>query len=285
MKNSDENNAFADVNPFLNLDRARFCDAEKRKAEKRKNEPSAARPKETTITKKKVAGCKVGEDGTNREGVAQATMEEEGISFAQAFMGERAINDPEREREADIFIEAMMGEVKPLSGKGRDIAPRVVPRPTPQSCEPGLDELLEGKLEFAELHKGEYMEGHVIGLDPLIMQKLRSGAYSHEGHLDLHGLNAEQAFMTLREFFRQSWHKGMRMALVVTGRGRNSPQGMGVLRDKMHLWLTQEPLKRIVLAFCTARPSDGGPGSIYVLLRKFKKKGKVFWDRLPPDGF
>ena len=72
--------------------------------------------------------------------------------------------------------------------------------------------------------------------------------------------------------------------LVVPGRGRNSPDGQGVLRGKLQTWLTQEPFKRVVLAFCTAQPHDGGPGSVYVLLRKYRKKGRVYWERLPADA-
>ena len=39
-----------------------------------------------------------------------------------------------------------------------------------------------------------------------------------------------------------------------------------------------------MLAFCTAQPHDGGPGSVYVLLRKYRKKGRVFWERMPADA-
>ena len=111
----------------------------------------------------------------------------------------------------------------------------------------------------------EYMEGHVVGLDQMIMNKLRAGGLSPEAHLDLHGLNAQQAFETLRGFMRGSWYKGLRTILVVPGRGKNSPDG-------------------VVLAFCTAQPHDGGPGSVYVLLRKYKKKGRVYWERMPADA-
>ena len=113
--------------------------------------------------------------------------------------------------------------------------------------------------------------------------KLRQGAFSPEASIDLHGLNVQQAFETLRGFFKASWYRGMRCVIVVPGRGRNSPDGIGILREKLKLWFTQEPFKRVVLAFCTARPHDGGPGSLYVLLRKYKKKGRVYWDRMPPD--
>jgi DNA-nicking Smr family endonuclease len=75
----------------------------------------------------------------------------------------------------------------------------------------------------------------------------------------------------------------MRALLLIPGRGKNSPDGVAVLRERVQAWLTQDPLKRVVLAFCTARPVDGGPGSLYVLLRKYRKKGKVLWERCPVD--
>lgn len=69
-----------------------------------------------------------------------------------------------------------------------------------------------------------------------------------------------QAFEALRGFFKGSWYKGLRTVLVVPGRGRNSPDGMGVLREKLQSWLTQDPFKRVVLAFCTAQPHRWRPG-------------------------
>lgn len=40
----------------------------------------------------------------------------------------------------------------------------------------------------------------------------------------------------------------------------------------------------MVLAFCTAQSHDGGPGSVYVLLRKYRKKGRIYWERMPADA-
>lgn len=188
------------------------------------------------------------------------------------------------EEEAEAFLRAM-SQVQPLQARGRE----VVPEP-PQSAMPppqaelSLQDFLDGKLEFALSFTDEYLEGHVVGLDQMIMNKLRAGFLSPEAHLDLHGLNAVQAFEALRGFMRCCWYKSLRTVLVVPGRGRNSPDGMGVLREKLQSWLTQEPFKRVVLAFCTAQPHDGGPGSVYVLLRKYRKKGRIYWERTPADA-
>ena len=143
---------------------------------------------------------------------------------------------------------------------------------------------MDGKVEFSLSGTDEFMEGHVVGLDLLTVGKLQARHYSPEAHIDLHGLNSEQAFQHMVGFFRSAYYKGVRTALVVTGRGLNSPNGVPVLRFKVQQWLTQEPFRRVVLAFCTAKREDGGPGALYVLLRKYRKNsGKVRWDAMPAD--
>ena len=192
-----------------------------------------------------------------------------------------------------LFLDAVQGAA-PVSGKGRDVPPpagggrsaatvTTVSGPDPAK---GLRDVLEGKVEFALHHTNEYVEGFVLGLDPLVLARLRAGQYSPEKYLDLHGLNAQQAYGALIWFIRDAYQKGLRTVVVVTGRGKNSPDGIGVLRLMLQQWLNRDPLKRVVLAFCTARAHDGGPGAVYVLLRKYKKnRGKIVWERTPSDDF
>ena len=208
-----------------------------------------------------------------RKQAAPSTPEE---YFANAAM-------QDMDEDAAAFLTAM-GSVSPLSGGGRDVAPAPEPGTPPPHDDTSLQDFLDGKLEFALSFTDEYLEGHVVGLDQMILNKLRAGGLSPEAHLDLHGLNAMQAFEALRGFFKGSWYKGLRTVLVVPGRGRNSPDGFGILREKLQSWLTQDPFKRVVLAFCTAQPHDGGPGSVYVLLRKYRKKGRIYWERMPADS-
>jgi DNA-nicking Smr family endonuclease len=83
---------------------------------------------------------------------------------------------------------------------------------------------------------------------------------------------------------REQYSQNKRCVLLIPGRGLNSPLGIGVLKREVQHWLTREPLKRVVLAFCTALPRHGGTGALYVLLRKYKKtRGKVIWDRYLKD--
>lgn len=190
------------------------------------------------------------------------------------------------ETEDELAFTSAMRDVAPLDGKGgRAIQPEVPqPHTAPAAATNPLQDFIDGRIEFSLASTDEYVEGHVIGLDLGIVGRLQAGQLSPEAHLDLHGLNAEQAFQTLVGFMRHSYMCGRRVVLVVPGRGRNSPAGIGVLREKVQEWFTQEPFRRVILAFCTARKVDGGPGSLYVLLRKFRKdRGKVIWDRNPTD--
>lgn len=187
----------------------------------------------------------------------------------------------EKSAEAAIFLLAM-ADATPLKPGGRMVTPARKRAPA-KPKEAGFEDMLEETLEFALLNGDEYVEGHVAGLDENIMNSLRAGAFNPEAHLDLHGLNSLQAFEAVRDFIRMSWFKGLRSVLIVPGRGLNSPDGRGVLRRKLLEWLPHEPFRRVVLAFCTAQPRDGGPGSIYVLLRGRRKKGRIHWESLPPD--
>ena len=202
--------------------------------------------------------------------------------------GLRANGQPNRSggEEDLLFAKAMQG-VAPVTTKGRD-----VPMPATGNGKPAppvdpakaLRDLLEGRLEFALYHSDEFMEGHVVGIDPMIPVRLRAGQFSPEANLDLHGQNAEQAHTSLTWFIKNAYQRSLRTVLVVTGRGKNSPDGVGVLRPLLQRWLSKDPFKRVVLAFCTAKSGDGGPGAVYVLLRKYKKsRGKIVWEYSPSD--
>ncbi|MBO4335376.1 MAG: Smr/MutS family protein [Desulfovibrio sp.] len=212
------------------------------------------------------------------------TLEAQGSEASAAETRQKAVMDESEftEKEWQSFLKAVDG-VEPLNEqRGRIVRPENKPQTAaPVSCD--FASMLESRLEFQLFCRDEYLEGQIAGLDQLIMDKLRSGNFSPEAHLDLHGFTVVQAFEALRGFIKSSWYKGLRNLLIIPGRGRNSLDGVAVLRSKLPHWFTQEPLKRVVLAFCTAKPADGGPGSIYVLLRKYRKKGRVFWERLPMD--
>lgn len=186
--------------------------------------------------------------------------------------------------EADLFSRAMTGVARlpGEAGSGRAVAPKAPPRPAARAVDEeaealsALSDLVSGKVEFEISMSDEYVQGFVRGTDSKIVMQLRAGRYSPEAHLDLHGFTTEEAREALTRFIREAYLSGKRCVLLITGRGVNSPGGLSVLREEVKGWLTRDPLKRVVLAFCTSLSRHGGAGALYALLRKHKKTaGKV----------
>ncbi|MDZ7759018.1 MAG: Smr/MutS family protein [Desulfovermiculus sp.] len=199
-------------------------------------------------------------------------------------------NTPEaqpEETEEDIFLQAMQG-VKPLkdNGPGRKIPPKQAPPDVRYTSEQEqgkqyLQDLVQGKVEFDIQFTDEYLQASVRGLNHRTLRQLKSGEFSPEAYLDLHGLNSYDAHSLLLQFIKENYLAGKRCLLVIPGRGKNSPAGRGVLKEQIQYWLIRDPFKRVLLAFTTAQPQHGGAGALYLLLRKYKKsRGKIFWERL-----
>ena len=139
-----------------------------------------------------------------------------------------------------------------------------------------LADLVSGAGDFDVSDTDEHVEGMVVGLDPRLLRRLRAGEFAHQAYLDLHGLTVEDAKTAVRDFVLRSMTDGHRCVLLVHGRGRNSPNGRPVLKDRLKEWLTHGELGRRVLAFSTARRYDGGSGATYVLLRRERRGKRTF---------
>lgn len=114
----------------------------------------------------------------------------------------------------------------------------------------------------------EYIEGSVHPHGRLYLDDLRSGRFSVQAHLDLHGLNLQEARFVLDEFLLESLRAGFTCVRVIHGRGRHSHKHHPVLKENIQRWLCTRRLGRHVIAYTSARRCDGGGGAVYVLLRK-----------------
>ena len=101
-----------------------------------------------------------------------------------------------------------------------------------------------------------------VGID--VTRKLRKGAWSIQGEIDLHGLRRDEAREALGEFLRESLKRGWRCVRVVHGKGLGSPNREPVLKNKVRRWLAQ---RDDVLAYCEAPRHAGGGGAVLVLLK------------------
>ena len=137
-----------------------------------------------------------------------------------------------------------------------------------------LSDLVSGQGNFELTETEEYVEGARHGLDPRLLSQLRRGEFSIQAHLDLHGMIQPDAKEALTGFIVDSVRKGRRTVLIVHGRGLRSPGGLPVLKHAAAQWLSHGIAGGYVLAFATARPSDGGAGAVYVLLRRERRRAK-----------
>ncbi|MCL2074915.1 MAG: Smr/MutS family protein [Betaproteobacteria bacterium] len=102
------------------------------------------------------------------------------------------------------------------------------------------------------------------GVSRRTLSDLRRGRWVIQAELDLHGATREEARILLNDFLDECKKRGLRCLRVIHGKGRSSPGGQPVLRPLTRQWLTRHAL---TLAFCPARPCDGGSGALLVLLR------------------
>ncbi len=184
--------------------------------------------------------------------------------------------------DEELFLREV-SDVIPLSPEDRSRVPRFRgPSDFPRFAEAEdwevlrhLGELVRGECRFELTLSDEYMDGAVVGLPPSILKGLRNGDFSYQDHVDLHGLNRHEARESVIRFLQESHARGLRCVLVICGRGLNSKGKEPVLKRVLVQWFTQAPLKRLVLAFASARTWDGGAGAFYVLLRRGQGKAPV----------
>ncbi len=131
-----------------------------------------------------------------------------------------------------------------------------------------LSALVEDSSAWDISFSDEYMVGAVPGVGPKVMKRLKRGEFSVQDYIDLHGLKKKEAEEVVREFIMKSYQRGFRCVLIVHGRGLGSVDHQPAIKRELPLWFRRGMLKRIVLAFVTARPCDGGAGALYVLLKK-----------------
>ncbi len=131
-----------------------------------------------------------------------------------------------------------------------------------------IDDMLSDHLDPCELETGEELLFSRSGLQHSVLRKLRRGQYCIGAELDLHGMRVAEARQALSAFLQHAVANDIKVVRIIHGKGNGSFNKQPVLKGKVNHWLQQ----RIeVLAFCSARPVDGGTGAIYVLLRRARR--------------
>ena len=177
------------------------------------------------------------------------------------------MTDSTGDDDSAAFGAAMAGVRKKVP---TERVPRVAPRPPAEPRQSAADdravlaELLAGPdPEYFE--SGETLSYTAPGVQDRVLRQLRRGAFRLEGELDLHGLNRDKARAAVVAFVAECRVLDRRCVRIIHGKGNGSPNTGPVIKRQLDGWLRK---LRDVLAFCSARPQDGGTGAIYVLLRR-----------------
>lgn len=146
-------------------------------------------------------------------------------------------------------------------------------RPFPQFA---LGESAKPRNQTATLPRttADRLGSEPIGMDSKAFTRMKRGKLAPEARIDLHGMTLDQAHPELVRFILTAQTRGLRLVLVITGKGQREdpydpmPRRRGVLKSQVPLWLRSPPVAQAVLQISEAHRSHGGEGAYYVYLRK-----------------
>jgi DNA-nicking Smr family endonuclease len=114
------------------------------------------------------------------------------------------------------------------------------------------------------------------GLDGNTKERLKRGGVRPQASMDLHGMTQEAAHRALLLFLQRSRKSGVRLTLVVTGKGNPKNEddagwmmrSHGVLKEMVPRWLNEPEFAALIAGATQAHVRHGGAGALYIYLRK-----------------
>ncbi len=103
------------------------------------------------------------------------------------------------------------------------------------------------------------------GVQKRKLRELRRGRLKIADILDLHGCTQVSTPAAITNFLASYSNSDNQCVMIITGKGRNSPDRVSVVRATALETLRKHPR---VLAYCCSQPVDGGHGAFYILLRR-----------------
>ncbi|MDZ4094025.1 MAG: Smr/MutS family protein [Paracoccaceae bacterium] len=141
-----------------------------------------------------------------------------------------------------------VGERAPAAGRGHDIVPALK----------------------------EQLAAAPVKMDRKAFERMARGKLAPEARIDLHGMTMAEAHPELIRFILNASAQGLRLVLVITGKGKPGPdhgpipQRHGVLKHQVPHWLHMPPLGPAILQVTEAHLRHGGSGAYYVYLRRHR---------------
>ena len=161
------------------------------------------------------------------------------------------MHDPDR-----LFRKSVAG-VTPLRNQDSRGIPNT---PRSNSTTPDIDPIAgPGKMD---------LDGDLFyrsGVQKRKLRELRRGRLKIADILDLHGYTQVSTPAAITNFIASYSNPDNQCVMIITGKGRNSPDRVSVVRATALETLRKHPR---VLAYCCSQPVDGGHGAFYILLRR-----------------
>ncbi|MDZ4312259.1 MAG: Smr/MutS family protein [Cypionkella sp.] len=188
-----------------------------------------------------------------------------------------------RPEEEEIW-QTVARTAKPMHPMGHVFLKPTEPKPKPtQTAAPATPRLPLFRLGEKSRSKpghdilpslSESLAAAPLQMDAKTHGKMTRGKLSPEARIDLHGMTLSEAHPELIRFILNAQSAGMRLVLVITGKGKRGhdvgpiPQRMGALRHQVPQWLRLPPLGPTVLQISEAHLKHGGSGAYYIYLRR-----------------
>lgn len=166
----------------------------------------------------------------------------------------------------------------PALHRKADVAPAAPPATPPPLPSFGRFKIGE-KTRHAPYHDILPPLSERLATAPVVMDKksydrMSRGKLSPEARMDLHGMTVSEAHPELIRFILNAHSNGLRLVLVITGKGKQGPDfgpipmRYGVLKHQVPQWLHMAPLGPCILQVSEAHLKHGGAGAYYVYLRR-----------------
>jgi DNA-nicking Smr family endonuclease len=171
--------------------------------------------------------------------------------------------------DSKLFRESI-GTVTPVShnlagARQQKSRPRPVPSHTLKDAAEVLRQLQEQPFAVEAVETGDELSFLRPGVQKQLLRKLKRGHIAIQAELDLHGMFVDQARPAVTAFIANCTARDQYAIRIIHGKGLGSRDKYPVLKNKVNQWLQTNSE---VLAFCSARPVDGGTGAVYVLLKR-----------------
>jgi DNA-nicking Smr family endonuclease len=169
--------------------------------------------------------------------------------------------------EEQAMWTGIVRSIKPLRQARRSVESSADDQPPPAPPRPAVQ-------PEAPPERKERKAPPLAPLGRRLKQRVARGRETIDARLDLHGFTQTEAHAALLRFLHRAQADGVRIALVVTGKGTgkwSDQREGGVLKRQVPMWLSLPQFRLLVVGFEDAHVGHGGQGALYVRLRRIRQ--------------